>query len=108
MIDTIQVIGMSYPLKYAKEFNKAIVKVTRKNNKLLFYEASNLVVPTKVILLENLKSIEIDNFDDSEYLTQFYYHNDTNADRLMWRYSALNHNWEKETIKLINKTIQLI
>jgi len=105
---------MCYSLQTAKELKNAIVKVQKARNKLLFYEASNLLVPTRIILTQNLKSINVINFTkcygeyESEYLTQFYYHNDTKVESLFWKYEALDHNWEKETTELINKTIQLV
>lgn len=38
---------MSFSLKVAKELSGAIVKVNKVNNKILFYEANNLLVPKK-------------------------------------------------------------
>ena len=106
---------MSFSLKVAKELKNAIVKVNRVNNKILFYEANNLLVPKKIILTSNLKSIDVINCPmnssrtiDARYITDFYYHNDTKVDRLEWYYSYYEHNWEKETAELINKTIELV
>lgn len=106
---------MSYSLKTAKKLKSAIVKVQRVNNKILFYEANNLLVPTKIILTQNLKSIDVTNYPmsnsrsiDASYITEFYYHNDTKVDRLEWIYAYYEHNWEKETTELIKKTIELV
>ena len=105
---------MSYSLDYVKQLKNAIFLVNRVNNKLLFYQASNLLVPKRVILTQNLKSINVINFPlvpgmvEARYTTEFYYHNDTKVDSLDWCYAALNQNWEKETIQLINKTIELV
>jgi len=106
---------MSYSLKTAKELKSAIVKVQRVSNKILFYEANNLSVPKKIILTQNLKSIDVTNFPmnnsrmiDASYITEFYYHNDTKVDRLEWFYAWYEHNWEKETTELIKKTIELV
>lgn len=106
---------MSFSLQIAKELRGAIVKVNRVNNKILFYEANNLSVPKKIVLTQNLKSIDIINYPmsnsrsiDASYITDFYYHNNTKVDRLEWYYAYYEHNWEKETLKLINKTIELI
>lgn len=106
---------MSFSLKVAKELRGAIVKVNKVNNKILFYEANNLLVPKKIILTQNLKSINVINCTmgisrdvDTRYITDFYYHNDTKVDRLDWYYAYYEHNWEKETAELINKTIELV
>lgn len=104
---------MSYSLEYVKKFTSAIVKVSKVNNKLLFYESNNLIVPTRVILTHNLKSINIIDYpldsdtDEARYCTEFYYHNDTKVASLDWKYAALRRNWKKETLDLINKTIEL-
>lgn len=106
---------MSFSLKVAKELRGAIVKVNKVNNKILFYEANNLLVPKKIVLTQNLKSIDVidcamGNFRDidARYITDFYYHNDTKVGRLEWYYAYYEHNWEKETVELINKTIELV
>ena len=106
---------MSFSLQVAKELKGAIVKVNKVNNKLLFYEANNLLVPKKIVLTQNLKSIDVINCAmgnsrdiDTRYITAFYYHNDTKSDRLEWYYAYYEHNWEKETAELINKTIELV
>lgn len=106
---------MSFSLKVAKELINAIVKVNKVNNKILFYEANNLLVPKKIVLTQNLKSINVincamSNSSDSyaRYITDFNYHNDTKVDRLYWYYAYYGHNWEKETLGLINKTIKLV
>lgn len=106
---------MSFSLKVAKELRGAIVKVNKVSNKILFYEANNLLVPKKIILTQNLKSIDVTNYPmsnsrsiDASYITEFYYHNDTKVDRLEWFYAYYEHNWEKETTKLIKKTIELV
>jgi hypothetical protein len=106
---------MSFSLKTAKELRGAIVKINKVSNKILFYEANNLLVPKKIVLTQNLKSIDVTNFPmnnsrdiDARYITEFYYHNDTKVDRLDWYYAYYEHNWEKETTELINKTIELV
>jgi hypothetical protein len=106
---------MSHSLQRVKEVYNAIVQVKRVNNKLLFYEASNLIVPKRVILTQNLKSIDVINCPRvigstiaAKYLTEFYYHNDTKVDKLDWPYETYEHKWEQETVELINKTIKLI
>jgi hypothetical protein len=105
---------MSHSLQRVKEVYNAIVQVKRVNNKILFYEASNLIVPKRVILTQNLKSIDVINCPrvrgtfDAKYLTEFYYHNDTKVDKLDWPYEAYEYKWEQETVELINKTIELI
>ncbi len=106
---------MSFSLQTAKELINAIIKVNKVGNKILFYEINNLSVPKKIILTDNLKSIDIincamSNSRDSyaRYITDFYYHNDTKVDRLDWYYAYYGHNWEKETAELINKTIKLV
>ena len=106
---------MSFSLKVAKELRNAIVKVNKVTNKILFYEANNLLVPTKIILTQNLKSIDVTNYPmsnsrsiDASYITDFYYHNDTKVDRLEWFYAYYDHNWEKETAELIKQTIELV
>lgn len=106
---------MSFSLQTAKELKNAIIKVNRVNNKILFYEVNNLLVPKKIILTSNLKSIDVINCAmnssrtiDARYITDFHYHNDTKVDRLEWYYAYYEHNWEKETAELIKKTIELV
>lgn len=104
---------MSYSLQRVKEVMNTIVKVSKINNKLLFYGAKNPLIPKKVIVTQNVKSINVFHFpitpDMAEgwYVTEFNYQNDTKVDRLEWTYAALHKNWEKETVELINKTIEL-
>jgi hypothetical protein len=101
-------------LQYIKEDFEVIVKVAKKNNKLLFYSANNLIIPKKIISTTNLKSISVyttpvtkDNCASGYYITNFEYHNDDIKEQIQWRYAVGKYNWESETSKLINTTIEL-
>lgn len=87
----------------------AIVKVVRYTNKLLFYQANNLIVPQKVIITDNIKSIELFKSTAMKaYTTHFKYYNDTDSATLLWYYGICGYNWENETLKLIKDTIKLL
>lgn len=105
---------MTHSLQYIKKDLEVIVKVVKKNNKLLFYAADNLNVPKKIISTRNLKSISVyetpvtkDNDVSGYYITNFEYHNDNIKEQIQWRYAIGKYNWENETSELINKTIEL-
>ncbi len=86
------------------KLSNTITNVSRVNNKLLLF--SNSTLPMKVILLNNLKSIEVVNIKRSDlYVTHFWYYNDNTSECIRWPYS--NPKEEQEAITLINKAIEL-
>lgn len=104
---------MSRSLQSVKENLEVIVKVSKVNDKLLFYSANNLNVPMKAISTKNLKSIvvytdPITRFTDTGYYTtNFEYQTNNVREQVRWMYAFDIYNWESETAELINKTIEL-
>ncbi len=105
---------MNVSVQCVKKTLEAIVKVSKLNNKLLFYSAENVNLPKKVISTKNLKSISIFNEpvtrmnDTGYYITNFEYQNHNTIEQVGWMYAVGVHNWESETAELINKTIKLV
>jgi hypothetical protein len=109
----IYIIKMNASVQHIKETLQAIVKVSTINKKILFYSADNLNIPRKVISTKNLKAINLFNVSvtpaspSGYYITNFEYKNDDRIEQVIWKYAYDIHNWESETIELINKTIKL-
>jgi hypothetical protein len=88
----------------------AIVKVgCVDNKKLVFFSANNLNVPYKVVYTHNIRSIDvIKDTTIKSYITHFHYHNDSKSVILHWLYALDEYSWEKETVELINRTIEMV
>ena len=106
---------MSRQLYLAKYAANAITKVIRMNNTLQFISAMNPDIPKRVILLQNLKSIDVYN-GVGEYTLLFNYmkvssgeEQKGDTDRVNLTYiGGDGHNWEEEAKKVINETMRLI
>ena len=91
----------------------AIIKVSRVKNTLQFVSARNPDIPSIVILTDNLKSIEtFHTLSTNSYTLLFNYMNksgilkDTERVHLTYKYGDFE--WEAETKKIINNTVQLV
>ncbi len=104
---------MNVSVQRIKETLEVIVKVSKVNKKLLFYSAENVNLPKKVLSTANLKSISVFNeqvrpmSQSGYYITNFEYQNHNTIEQVRWIYAFDGHNWESETVELINKTIKL-
>jgi hypothetical protein len=105
-------LRMARELYLAKYATHAITKVMRVNNTLQFISAKNLDIPKRVILLQNLKSIDVYNGVGEytllfNYLSQNEQKGDTERVNLIYTCSD-GHNWEEEAKKVINETMRLL
>ncbi len=98
----------------AKSAVNAIIAVTRVNNSLQFVSAANPIIPYNVILLKNLKSINVYHSNPTKSYTLIFSYlriTDTfgdNSERIFIPYSYGGFEWEKEAHKIINDTMRLI
>jgi len=103
---------MTPPLEKAKYAIHAITKVMRVNNTLQFISARHPDIPKKVILTQNLKSVEVYNSLDYYTLLFNYVKPSTeqkaDTDRVHLEYQYGGHNWEEEAKKVINDTVRLL
>jgi hypothetical protein len=115
-------------INIAKKMARAIVSVVKQNNKLVFYNAESSTVPSKIINLEGLKTVDIVPNPDLRilryYEAKFRYdlidhkqsthvsfpcegsvakYNPTTK-----RYDAIKHSWEAETVEIIQNMTKLI
>ncbi len=103
---------MAYTLDKAKSAIQAITKVVRVNNTLQFISARHPDIPKKVILTQNLKSVDVYNNLDS-YTLLFNYlkssdQKSADTDRVHLDYMFEGHNWEDDTKKVINDAVRLV
>jgi hypothetical protein len=96
-------------IQSAQQTINAIVKVARVNNTLHFMNARNLDVPKKVIVTENLKSVEVFHSAAGSYTLLFNYHTqpETN-ERVHLDYRVDGTTWEEDTKKVVNEAVRLI
>lgn len=115
-------------INIAKKMARAIVRVVKQNNKLVFYNAENSTIPAKIISLEGLKTVDIrfnpDFAIQRNYEAKFRYdlidHKQfthvtfpcewsiAKYNPVTKQYDNIMYSWEKETVKIIQDMTKLI
>lgn len=96
----------------AQQAINAIVKVARVNNTLHFMSARNLDIPKKVIVTENLKSVEVFHCMSGSYTILFNYLKQPTAiqdsERVHLDYLDQGISWEEDAKKVVNEAVRLV
>jgi hypothetical protein len=97
-------------IQAAQQGINAIVKVARVNNTLHFMSARNLDIPKKVIVTENLKSVEVLHCMSGSYTLLFNYFKDTEySERVHLDYFVdQGISWEEDAKKVVNEAVRLV
>ncbi len=100
-------------IQAAQQAINAIVKVARVNNTLHFMSARNLDIPKKVIVTENLKSVEVFHCMSGSYTLLFNYFKQPTAiqdsERVHLDYFVdQGISWEEDAKKVVNEAVRLV